>query len=36
LSELAREKWERALRCLDSAALLIQAGDPDSAVSRAA
>lgn len=35
MNETAREEWARALRCLDSAALLVESGDPDSAVSRA-
>jgi uncharacterized protein len=35
LSQAAREEWARAQRCLESATLLMKAGDPDSAVSRA-
>lgn len=35
MNEAAREEWARALRCLESAVLLLRSGDPDSAVSRA-
>lgn len=35
MSDAARSEWERALRCLASAHLLLEASDAESAVSRA-